>query len=170
MNESTKKLTGTTLCDRIRMVRKAKQLKQNGFAKKIGYSRSYISKIEKGKVSKPDERMLIIISQTFGCSLMWLKTGAGNMYGHAHHSVHETSAMYVSPHKDLLRQAQDVLASNTHLADSLAANIRSFHRAMKEADDLKKEVGDLKSRMDELERDRSPDPGAFNGSGVGGGM
>lgn len=65
--------------DRIRELRKLLGLSVREFAKRIGISRGYLSDIENGKVIPPD-RILLLISHTFGISYEWLKEGKGEMW------------------------------------------------------------------------------------------
>ena len=54
-------------------------LSQEEFAKKLGISRGYLANIEKGLRTPPD-RILRLISHTFGVSYEWLKYGKGEMW------------------------------------------------------------------------------------------
>ncbi len=64
---------------RIQLVRKLLNLSQEEFAKKLGISRGYLANIEKGLRTPPD-RILKLISQTFGVSYEWLKEGKGEIW------------------------------------------------------------------------------------------
>lgn len=56
------------------------ELSQEAFGKRIGLSRSSISKIEKGHNSLTD-RNIKLISQEFGISEKWFRYGEGDMRG-----------------------------------------------------------------------------------------
>lgn len=62
----------TTIGNRIKSLRKDKGLTQKEFAEKINVTQSYLSKVEKDK-TEPTEKVLKLISFTFGCSFDWLK-------------------------------------------------------------------------------------------------
>jgi len=64
---------------RIRHLRKSIGLSAKEFAKRIGISRSYLTDIENDRV-KPPDRILQLISHTFGVSYEWLKYGKGEMW------------------------------------------------------------------------------------------
>ena len=64
---------------RIKELRKRLGLSQREFAEKIGRTLSAIQKWEMGE-REPSEMALKQISQTFGVSLEWLKTGEGEMF------------------------------------------------------------------------------------------
>jgi len=65
--------------ERIRKLRKSLGLNQQEFAKRIGIARGYLSELESGKKPAPD-RILKLISHTFGVSYEWLKYGKGEMW------------------------------------------------------------------------------------------
>jgi len=69
----------SSLSDRLRILRAHLKLSQKDFAQKIGFSRSYCSEIEKGKV-EPTERFLKLIEQTFNVNPRWLREGEGEMF------------------------------------------------------------------------------------------
>ena len=68
-----------TTGERIRSLRKQLNLNQQEFAKRIGIARAYLSELESGKKKCPD-RILRLISHTFGVSYEWLKEGKGEMW------------------------------------------------------------------------------------------
>lgn len=65
---------------RMHEVRTFLELSQEAFGKRIGLSRSGISKIEKGHNALTDGNIKLI-SQQFGISERWLRTGEGDMRG-----------------------------------------------------------------------------------------
>ena len=65
--------------ERIRHLRTTLQMSQAEFAKAIFISNSYIAELEGGN-RKVNERIIRIISLTFGISETWLKHGTGNMF------------------------------------------------------------------------------------------
>ena len=67
--------TGT----RIKALRQALDLTQEQFASQIGLSRNYIAMIEIGQ-RDPSKRSISDICRVFGVDLIWLRTGAGEMF------------------------------------------------------------------------------------------
>lgn len=64
---------------RIKSLRQALNQSQNAFALALGVSGNYLWMIEKGKRPAPD-RLTSDISRIFGVDLIWLRTGAGEMF------------------------------------------------------------------------------------------
>ena len=75
-NLSSKKIVNSETGNRIRHVRG--QDAQKEFAKKLGYSSSYLSEVESGK-TKPSIALILKISYITNYSLHWLLTGEGPM-------------------------------------------------------------------------------------------
>lgn len=65
--------------NRIKSIRQALNQSQNAFASALGVSGNYLWMIEKGKRPAPD-RLTSDISRIFGVDLIWLRTGAGEMF------------------------------------------------------------------------------------------
>jgi transcriptional regulator with XRE-family HTH domain len=68
-----------TTNDRIRQARKTLKLSQAEFAKAIFISNGYIAELECGH-KKANDRIIHLISLTFGVSQDWLKSGIGDMF------------------------------------------------------------------------------------------
>jgi transcriptional regulator with XRE-family HTH domain len=68
-----------TVNERIREVRKTLNLSQAQFAKAIYISTGYIAELECGHKNAND-RIIRLISLTFGVSQHWLRTGEGGMF------------------------------------------------------------------------------------------
>lgn len=64
---------------RIKALRQALDLTQEQFASQIGLSRNYIAMIEIGQ-RDPSKRSISDICRVFGVDLIWLRTGAGEMF------------------------------------------------------------------------------------------
>lgn len=64
--------------ERIKEVRKHVGMTQREFAKILGVSNTYISKVEKG-VTPVTDRLIMQISNVFGIELEWLYEGTGEM-------------------------------------------------------------------------------------------
>lgn len=65
--------------NRIKSIRQALNQSQNAFASALGVSGNYLWMIEKGKRPAPD-RLTSDICRVFGVDLIWLRTGAGEMF------------------------------------------------------------------------------------------
>jgi transcriptional regulator with XRE-family HTH domain len=68
-----------TVNDRIRQARKILKLSQAQFARAIFISNGYIAELECSH-KKANDRIIHLISLTFGVSQNWLKTGKGDMF------------------------------------------------------------------------------------------
>jgi transcriptional regulator with XRE-family HTH domain len=68
-----------TANERIRQARKTLKLSQADFAKAIFISNGYIAELECSH-KKANDRIIRLISLTFGVSEQWLKTGKGEMF------------------------------------------------------------------------------------------
>ena len=67
------------LKDRLRELRKSTGLSQTDFALKLGCSRGVIKNLEEGQTEiKP--AFADLICRTYGCSVIWLETGEGEMF------------------------------------------------------------------------------------------
>lgn len=65
--------------ERLYEVRKRSGLTQEKFAEKLGFTRNYISLIERGD-RIPSDRTISDICREFGVNEEWLRTGKGEMY------------------------------------------------------------------------------------------
>jgi transcriptional regulator with XRE-family HTH domain len=68
-----------TANERIREARKALKLSQARFARAVFISNGYVAELECGH-KKANDRIVHLISLTFGVSQDWLKTGKGDMF------------------------------------------------------------------------------------------
>ena len=68
-----------TINKRIRQLRKTMKMPQVEFAKAIYISNGYIAELECDH-RKVNERIIHLVSLTFGVSENWLKTGEGEMF------------------------------------------------------------------------------------------
>lgn len=62
--------------NRIKQIRKDNILSMEEFAKRIGITRSSVSRIESGE-NNPSEQTIILICKEFGINKEWLLTGKG---------------------------------------------------------------------------------------------
>lgn len=72
-----------TIGGRIWAVRSDHGLTRKEFSARLGCPEVEIANIEYNKLKKPEQKESLYrnIAQTFGVSLDWIKTGAGEMYG-----------------------------------------------------------------------------------------
>ncbi|MCL2762993.1 MAG: helix-turn-helix domain-containing protein [Treponema sp.] len=68
-----------TINERIKHLRTTLQMSQTEFAKAIFISNGYIADLENAN-RKVNDRIMHLISLTFGASEIWLKHGTGNMF------------------------------------------------------------------------------------------
>jgi transcriptional regulator with XRE-family HTH domain len=68
-----------TVNERIRVVRKTFKLSQAQFAKATFISTGYVAELECGH-KNANNRIIYLISLTFGVSQDWLRTGNGDMF------------------------------------------------------------------------------------------
>lgn len=62
--------------ERIKLIRKRKNLSQEEFGSQIGITRSSVSLLESGRNS-PSEQTIMLICKEFGVNEVWLRTGEG---------------------------------------------------------------------------------------------
>lgn len=67
----------TTMNERIKQIRKGKDISQEEFGNKIGITRSSVSLLESGR-NNPSEQTIKLICQEFSVNELWLRTGQGN--------------------------------------------------------------------------------------------
>ena len=67
------------IADRIKKLRKSLNMSQVEFAKAIYISNGYIAELECGH-RRVNDRIVHLISLTFGVNEKWLKTGEGDMF------------------------------------------------------------------------------------------
>ena len=68
-----------TINERLKHLRTALKLSQVDFAKAIHISNGYIAELESGS-RRVNNRIIYLISLTFGVNEDWLKNGEGNMF------------------------------------------------------------------------------------------
>lgn len=69
-----------TILDRIRVLRKTLNLRQDEFAKQLGLSQTGMSQIEVGRTALTEKNIKLICA-TFNVDERWLRTGEGEMFG-----------------------------------------------------------------------------------------
>lgn len=65
--------------DNIRALRKALDLTQNEFGRKIGVSRNVINNLELGRV-EPSDLIINMLCKTYNVNAAWLRSGEGEMF------------------------------------------------------------------------------------------
>lgn len=65
--------------DRLRLLRNALHLSQEEFGKRVGVTKTAISRLESGS-NRITDRMLKLISREFNVVIDWLETGRGEMF------------------------------------------------------------------------------------------
>ncbi len=65
--------------ERIKAIRKSKNLTQAAFGEKIGVSQNFVALMENGQRA-PGDRTVRDICRIFNVNDIWLRTGAGQMY------------------------------------------------------------------------------------------
>jgi len=68
-----------TVNERVKYLRTALKMSQTEFAKAIFISNGYIADLENAN-RKVNDRIIHLISLTFGVNEVWLKDGTGNMF------------------------------------------------------------------------------------------
>jgi transcriptional regulator with XRE-family HTH domain len=68
-----------TVSERIKLVRKTLKMSQVEFAKAIFISNGYIAELE-SEHRRVNDRIIHLISLTFGVNETWLRTGEGEMF------------------------------------------------------------------------------------------
>ena len=96
---------------RIRQARKALNLSQKEFGKKLGYTQTHLSMIEVGKSGIVDKNVKLICT-TFNIDEHWLRTGEGEMFcasPHAREFQELFSRLTPDTQKSLLLIARELL-------------------------------------------------------------
>jgi transcriptional regulator with XRE-family HTH domain len=98
-----------TANDRIRQARKALKLSQAEFARAVFISNGYIAELECGH-KRANDRIVRLVSLTFGVSEQWLKTGEGGMF---YKSPGEKLQRMISLFNELPPKFQDYVMAQT---------------------------------------------------------
>ena len=98
--------------DRIRLIRKTLNLKQDDFAGRIGLTQTALSVIELGKTSLTEKNIKLICT-TFAVNEEWLRSGSGEMFGQVSPYEKELLAVFAKLTPDtqefVLEMAQSLL-------------------------------------------------------------
>lgn len=134
-------LNASIVGDRFTFVRLKAGLKQDEFAKYIDISKTTSSNIENHK-HEPSFSAIKNIIQKFNLNPIWLLTGEGDPY------IYKDTIPDDDPFKDLLLMTREILGSESEYAESLSANIKSFHRAV----ETEKKLVNHEKRLSNLEK------------------
>lgn len=96
-----------TINERVQKVLKASSLTQSEFAEKIGIKQGSLSLICSGK-SGIGDRTIADICRVFGVDLIWLRTGAGEMFKQK--TREEALAEILPEHKSMMTTEADCFA------------------------------------------------------------
>lgn len=117
------------------------QEKQAPFAKKIGVSQSFLSKVLRGE-SKPSADMLNGIIKAYpNIEALWLLTGEGPIYRHQPSAVNEDSESYTN----LTPRQLALLEMFDSLPETEQEEVMRLARK-------EKEQADMRQRLEKLER------------------
>lgn len=126
-----------TIEDRIKWLRKDKNMTQQEFADRIGTPRANIAGYERG-IRTPSEAMISLICSKFAVNETWLRTGEGDPYIQLSRQAEIAriigQAMQASPEREALIHA---------LADATDDQIRAIHAlTMRYAEEWQKRKAD----------------------------
>ena len=146
-------MSAESISDRLKQVIDEKTKgKHTVFSEKAGIPKSTFQYYINGRTPHPDH--LIRISETFDVNIHWLLTGKGKKYICDDDSGKPTNTarpIDTDPEiNDLLKKTRDVLVSDTSYAESLKANVNSFHESVKAREEIKtmrSEINELKKHM-----------------------
>lgn len=159
-----------SLGGRLRLFRESKNMRVVQFSLLIGISHGSLSDIENNK-SKPSNTPIDGLVRNTDINIYWLFTGKGKMTRKAEQKVCcvvESSPIYNKEGNndkdpetaDLLTRAVKILKSKTEYSDSLAANIKSFHRAIQTEERLgsiDEEIKKIKKSLKQSDNIRKAD-------------
>jgi len=165
-------IVSNILCDRLVDLMRTlgfKERQHGKFAKKIGVSPSFLSDVLNLNTGLSFNLIFGISDKYPEININWLLTGEGEMIpgdkkGPLYNKVEDEDPELV----ELLSRTMEILKSETDYSVSLAANIRSFHHAVKmerevselksEVINIKRTVGALKAQLKKSEKIRKEDP------------
>jgi transcriptional regulator with XRE-family HTH domain len=130
-------------------------IQRKDFAKKIGCESPYITQLIEGTKTNPSEMFVKSVCSEFRVNRQWLMTGEGEIYNKDRRTGRVPDEpggppSFSTPDYDpeVIHMAREVLASKTHYAASLEANIRSFHDAL----ETKRRLDDHEARLAMIEK------------------
>ena len=129
--------------DRLRELRKAVGLSQTKFGEKVGVGLGVIRNLEDGLTS-PSTAFLDLICRTYGCSIIWLETGEGEMFQTPTRDEQITDfvgkTLFGDDDNDFAKQLLSILAA---LDDNGWKTLKAAAEVLKKAED------DAKNQPDE---------------------
>jgi len=147
----------------LKIINERSEGKSSVFAKKAGISQATFHNYTKGRM--PNAESLYNICNIYNVNINWLLTGKGDVYIKNKKNYAAEEAPIYNKEKDpetagLLSMTRDVLKSDTDYSASLAANIRSFHHAIKtenRLNGLENEIQHIKKSLKQADRIRNND-------------
>lgn len=122
-------------------------LSQKDFGASMSRSSGYISDIENGK-SVPGGEFLADLHRIHNVDINWVLAGSGNVFArNTDNQLGQTDQR----HSDLVRMTMAILDSKTDYAESLSANIRSFHKSV----EMEHRLNNLEGRLSKVEKNQS---------------
>lgn len=118
--------------DRIRQIRKSKNLSQEKFGDRLGVGKTAIHKLESGE-NKLTDQMQKSICREYGVDYLWLTEGKGQMF------------LEMSRDDEVLKYTQDLLDDTD---DEVANSIKNFIVSYYKMDDNSKSI--LRNLINEL--------------------
>lgn len=147
-----------TLGGRLRKFRNEKGIGVIDFSKLLNISQASLSDYENNKTPISYEA-IVNLKQNTDINIEWLLFGVGEMIDQGAECdtlINKVGVFEDDPETiDLLEMARGVLNSGTDYSHSLAANIRSFHNAVKtekRVNKMEDEIAELKMQIRELQR------------------
>ena len=133
---------GISVNDRIKLIFNNLKEKQQSFAKKVGVSQSFLSKVLRGECKAPTDMLNGILKTYPNINARWLITGEGSMYQQP--QAESQSAENVQTPK-LTKREKDMLMIFRELPEMEQDEILQLSRK-------EKEFVDIRARLEAIER------------------
>lgn len=137
----------------IEYIRLFLKMNKGFFAKKAGVDIYILDSIEKGEQIKDYNDLYILINH-YNINLRWLFFREGEpLNDNKTSDLKNNKTQFLDPDpeiNDLLKKTRDVLVSDTSYAESLKANVNSFHESVKAREEIKtmrSEINYLKNHI-----------------------
>ena len=98
-----------TLAERLEHLLKNLNVRQQDFARKIGYTQSYISQILSGIKKNPNVRFYEAVSRIFSVNIKWLREGEGKIYSISNQEIFSLDAEHIIKYKMLPKTDQKLV-------------------------------------------------------------
>jgi len=160
MKKSVQNIDHIPICERLKVFRNKLGFKTaQAFAEHLGISYTTYHGYERSRIPQSDFLYLLAQKYPHDMDMVWLMTGKSVAKPYPgdtdpDSSVLEPTPAYYETENDILvKKTREILDSHTDYAQSLAANINSFHNAIqtqKDLVDLKKDNAELKKDFAEI--------------------